>query len=278
MDTYEKSINDHYAQADLGDHIMAAFERAGKKILAHRDTASFDEFHIKGRDATRELAKLAGLKRGMKVLDLGCGVGGPARTLAAEFGCYVIGIDLVEEYCRAATMLTELIGLGDMVTFRHGNMKALPFEEQIFDVAWTQHTIMNIENKGELFDGVRRVLRPKGLFVLYEICAGIASPLYFPLPWASDVKISFLAKQSELRQTLHNAGFRELQWKDVSSASLEWFRAEVNSIAAKPRGASPSLSLKLLMGNSASEKSKNLFRNLSEDRIRVVQGVFQREG
>ncbi|MCP4622337.1 MAG: class I SAM-dependent methyltransferase, partial [bacterium] len=171
MKDYEKSINDHYGQAHLAAHIMSAFEHAGKQIHTHQDTASFDEFHIRGRDATRELAELAGLQKNMKVLDLGCGVGGPARTLAAEFGCRVIGIDLVEEYCRTAKLLSERVGLDDRVTFHHGNMTALPFEENIFDAAWTEHTIMNIENKGELFDWIRRMLQKKGLFAFYEICA-----------------------------------------------------------------------------------------------------------
>ena len=277
MKEHEKSIIDHYGHADLADHIMSAFERSGKQINFHEDTASFDEFHIRGRDATRELAKLAGLQKGMKVLDLGCGVGGPARTLAAEFGCYVLGIDLVKEHCHTATMLTKWVGLDKMVTFQHGDMMELPFEEQIFEVAWTEHTIMNIENKPNFFQGVRRVLRPKGLFALYEICSGTNSPPYFPVPWASNPKINFLVKQDELRQMLRKVGFKEIQCKDVTAASLEWFRNLAAAIANRPSNAPSPLGLNLLMGKSAAEKSKNVLRNLNEDRIRVVQGVFQRE-
>ncbi|MBW2560940.1 MAG: class I SAM-dependent methyltransferase, partial [Deltaproteobacteria bacterium] len=240
----------------------------------HGDTASFDEFHIRGREATRELAKLAEVHKGMTVLDLGCGVGGPARTLAVEFGCRVWGIDLLDEYCRCAALLTERVGLAEMVTFRQADMTALPFEDGDFDAAWTEHTIMNIEDKGKLFAEIRRILRPNGTFALYEICEGSASPPHFPLPWASDQSISFLAGQDALREMLREAGFEEVLWRDVTEKSLEWFRGVVAAI--KPRkDDAPRLGLNLLMGKTAADKSKNIIRNLKEDRIRVVQGVFR---
>ena len=275
MKKYERSIIDHYGQADIDAHILEAYERAGKRITLHGDTASFDEFHIRGREATRELAKLAEVRKGMTVLDLGCGVGGPARTLAAEFGCRVWGIDFIEEYCRCAAMLTERVGLAEMVTFRQADMTALPFDDQEFDAAWTEHTIMNIEDKKKLFAEISRVLRPNGTFALYEICEGSASPPHFPLPWASDQSISFLAGQDALREMLREAGFEELLWRDVTEKSLEWFRGVVAAI--KPRkDDAPRLGLNLLMGKTAADKSKNIIRNLKEDRIRVVQGVFRR--
>jgi len=277
MKEYEQSIIDHYGQADLNAHILEAYERAGKRITLYGDTASFDEFHIRGREATRELAKLADLSEGMKVLDLGCGVGGPVRTLAAEFGCRVWGIDLVAEYCRCASMLAEQVGLSEMVTFRQADMTDLPFEDGDFDAAWTEHTIMNIEDKAKLFAEIRRVLRPNGTFALYEICSGSASPPFFPLPWASDQSISFLFDQDALRETLREAGFEELIWRDVTELSLKWFHGVIAAI--KPRkDDSPRLGLNLLMGKTAADKSKNIIRNLKEDRIRVVQGVFRREG
>lgn len=275
MKKHEQSIIDHYGQEDLDTRILEAFERAGRRIARHGDTASFDEFHIRGRDATRELAKLAGLHEGMKVLDLGCGVGGPARTLAAEFGCRVWGIDLVEEYCACATMLTERVGLSEMVTFHRGDMTDLPFEDGVFDAAWAEHTIMNVEDKESLFTETRRVLRPAGIFALYEICAGSASPPHFPLPWASDEIISFLTGPDALRGMLREAGFEEVVWRDITEASLEWFRGVVAAIKTRKAGA-PKLGLNLIMGPNAADKSKNIGRNLEEDRIRVVQGVFRR--
>jgi ubiquinone/menaquinone biosynthesis C-methylase UbiE len=274
---YEKSIAKQYGQKNLGDNIISAFENAGKQINIHEDTASFDEFHMRGRDATRELAELAGLQKGMKVLDLGCGVGGPARTLAAEFGCHVSGIDLVEEYCKAATMLTKRLNLDNMVSFRQGNIMELPFDEQSFDAAWTEHTLMNIENKVKLFHEVRRILRPKGIFTIYEICSGTSSPPYFPVTWANSPEISFLVQPDELRDIFHTTGFTELKWKDVTKEALKWLQDMTAMIEKQPSGAPPPLGVNLLIGKSAAEKSMNIGRNLVEGRIQFVQGVFRKE-
>jgi ubiquinone/menaquinone biosynthesis C-methylase UbiE len=275
MRNYKKSIVQYYGQANLGDNIIGAFERAGRRIETHEDTASFDGFHIRGRDATREFARLAGLREDMKVLDLGCGVGGSARTLAAEFGCSVTGIDLVEEYCQTATMLTKRVGLSHKVAFEHGDMAALPFDDRVFDAVWAEHSIMNVRDKVKLFCGVRRVLRSRGLLGLYEVCAGSVSPPYFPVPWAGDSSISFLTTPERLRHMLNDAGFEELNWRDVTANSLEWFQRLSASKTSRTTNKGPRLGLSLLMGKSAPEKSKNLFRNLEEDRVRVVQGVMR---
>ena len=106
------------------------------------------------------------------MLDIGSGIGGPARTLAAEFGCRVTGLDVTEAFCRAATMLTGWLRLQDRVTFRHGNALDMPFGDAAFDVAWSQNSMMNIEDKATLFREVHRVLRPGGLFVFDVVLAG----------------------------------------------------------------------------------------------------------
>ena len=273
---YDRSINNHYSQVNLGENILAAYERAGKDVeaLTLDDISSCDEFHIRGRDATRELAQLAKLQKGMKVLDLGCGVGGAARTLAAEFGCEITGLDLVEEYCRTAEMLTERVGLSDKVTFRHGNAMDTPFDDGSFDVIWSQHTIMNIEDKPRFFNEACRLLRSEGRLALYEICAGAASPPYYPVPWASDSTISFLAEPEELRDILGQIGFKELVWRDVSALSLEWFHGLKTAMASRSKEAPPRPGLNLLMGKTSGDKARNIVRNIEEDRIRVVQGVL----
>ncbi len=277
MNVYAKSINDHYSQAGLGEKILAAYERAGKNVhtLTRDDLSSFDEFHIGGREATRELARLAGLQAGMKVLDLGSGVGGPARTLAAEFGCEVVGLDIVEDYCLAAEMLTARVGLSDSVTFRHGDVMNMPFGEASLDVVWSQHTMMNIADKARLFDEIRRVLRPQGRLALHEVCEGPISAPHFPVPWASDPAISFLVTPEELRHMLGHAGFAELVWKDVTAPSLAWFRQMIANMAARSKDAPQPLGLNLLMGERTAEKAANVVRNLEEDRIRVVEGVLK---
>lgn len=123
MSDYARAINQHYGQAELCAKILTALRRSGKDLgaLTRDDLASFDEQHDGGWEGTRELAHLAGLRAGMHVLDIGSGLGGPARTLAAEYGCQVTEIDLSEESCQAAAMLTTRVGLSDRVTFRQGD-------------------------------------------------------------------------------------------------------------------------------------------------------------
>lgn len=266
----------HYSQPDLITKLLSALERAGKDIdsLSRDDVAGFEEFHIRGRDATRELARLADLQPEMEVLDIGCGIGGPAHTLAAEFGCRVTGLDLVEEYCRAATALTNRLGLAERVKFQEGDALGMPFFDDSFDAAFMAHVSMNIEDKTSLFREVARVLRPEGRLALYEICAGAASPPHFPAPWAADAHMSFLATPEELRAQAEASGFTSVAWKDVSGESFEWFRSLLAAMAARPKDAPPPLGLNLLMGPDTPQKAANVIRNLEEDRIRVVQAVF----
>ena len=277
MEPYLQSLVDYYNQKDLIDNILRALERAGRDIrnLTREDIARLDEFHIRGREATRELAQMAGLKEDLQVLDLGCGVGGPARTLAAEFHCRVVGIDLAAEYCRAATVLTERVGLQDRVTFRQGDLTDLPFADSSFDVVWSQHTIMNVRDKGRMIMEAKRVLRRGGRIALHEVFAGSRSPIYFPVPWAGDPSINFLCSFEEFRNLLNAKGFEEIERKDDSSVSLEWFRGIVSRMAARPRDAPPALSTNLLMGETTEEKGKNFVRNLEEGRIKVFQTVWE---
>jgi len=272
-----QTLNEHYNQPDLDQKIKTAFETIGKNIedLTRADIAALDEFHIRGREATRELAGLAGFRQGTSVLDLGCGVGGPARTLAAEFGCRVTGIDLIEEYCKAAEMLTEKVGLSEEVTFQTGDITDLSFDNDCFDAAWTQHITMNIEDKPRLFAEIQRVLKPGGSYALYEVCAGTTGSPHLPVPWAGSEAINFLVPPEDLLGFLQSAGFRQQVWQDVSNASLEWFEKMKTRRANMPTGAPVPPGIGLLLGEDAGIKSRNLARNLAENRIRVIQAVMR---
>jgi SAM-dependent methyltransferase len=275
---YETALNDHYGVSGLGDEILDALEAAGKDVdaLTRDDIASFDEFHIRGLEATREVATLAQVEDHSRVLDVGCGIGGPARTLASEFGCDVVGIDIVEEYCRAATLFTERVGLADKVRFQHGNALDLPFEDEEFDAVWFEHTLLNIEAKGVAFEEAGRVLRPGGALALYEICAGPGGEPVFPVPWASDASLSYLDPPERLREIVLDCGFDEVAWRDVTEPSLEWFRDVVESMQSRPADAPPPLGLNLLMGAETPIKAANVVQNLEEERIAVIQGVYTR--
>jgi SAM-dependent methyltransferase len=266
----------HYGRPGLGESILDGVRAAGKDPdrLAPEDLAAVDQFHIGGRDATLDLAKLAGLARGLEVLDVGGGLGGPARTLAHELGSRVTVLDLTEEYCRVGEELTRRTGLADRVRFRHGDALALPFPDASFDLVWTQHSSMNIEDKERLYQSIQRVLRPGGRLALHEVTAGPAGPVHFPVPWSADGAGSFLRPPEAIRGLLAGLGLRETAWVDVSAAALLWFGERV--AAARGATAPPPLGLHLLLGPAAGRMFANMLRNLEERRIVVIQAVWLR--
>src|SRR5581483_1421427 len=128
---YADAVSAHYTVGDLGDTILASLRAAGldPDALHVEDLAPLDQFHSGGAEATRALLRRAGLQRGMRVLDVGGGLGGPARLLAHEAGCTVTVLDLSAEFCRVGEMLTARVGLADRVAFRCGSALALPFAD-----------------------------------------------------------------------------------------------------------------------------------------------------
>ncbi len=279
MKTYEQAIERQYGRSSLGAELLGALESAGKDLdrLRPADTAAFDEFHIGGKKATRELAKLAGVVEGMKVLDVGAGIGGPARTLAGEFGARVTALDLSDSYARAGATLTRWLDLDDRVTFRQGNALAMPFTaKETFDLVWLQHALVNIQDKARLFAEVARVLNDGGRIAFHELLEGSSGRKpYFPLPWADGDSLSFLADRAELHGILEELEFRRVAWKDVTRSSLTWFRKAAERMEAAAGDGNGGLELNLLLGPSTVKKARNAVRSLEEGRVRVVYGVYK---
>ncbi|MEO8392822.1 MAG: class I SAM-dependent methyltransferase [Chloroflexota bacterium] len=272
MAEYDQSINQQYSQTDLSGRILAALQNAGKDLnaLTRDDLSGFDQFHIGGAAETRNLAQAAGLQAGMQVLDVGSGLGGPARTLAAEFGCHVTGIDLTDEYVRAAQMLTVRVGLTDLVTFRQGDATALPFPDDSFDVVWTQFTGMNIQNKAGLYDQFRRVLKNGGRLAIHEVMAGDGSALDYPVFWANDASIDFRQSSDHIRDLLTARGFRHMSWKELNPSSIEFFKRMLSQ-PPQPQA----LGFNVFIVGSVPEKATNLLHNLEAGRVLVIQTVFE---
>lgn len=274
---YSRTINRHYGAADLSARILERLRAAGKDpaTVTRDDLATFDEFHTGGRESTRELARLAAIRPGMRVLDVGGGIGGPARTLAAEFGAAVVGLDLTEEFCRAATTLTELVGLADRVTFRHGNALAMPFEDGRFDVVWSQNSIMNVPDHARLFAEMHRVLVPGGTLALEAVFAGPVEGVIFPTFWASAPELNFLMAPAAARALLGTARFREVLWEDTTADTLEHARRRQPPPAAPE--AAPALGRDTIVLEDVARKIENAVRNLEEERIATARAVLRRD-
>jgi len=270
-----ESVQAHYTRSDLGSVILAALEKVGKDLnrLTPEDLAPIDEFHIRGRAATLELAQAASVDSTKRVLDVGSGVGGTSRCLAREFGCRVTGIDLTDEYCRTAAMLSERIGLAELIDYRQGDATNLPFPDASFDIVWTEHVAMNIPDKPKLYREMHRVLKPGGTLAIYDILAGPAGPVLFPVPWARTPESSFLATPDELRMLLEKSGFKVAVWSDTSDAARAWFVALAEKIRKEGM---PPLGFHVLLGSDFQAMAQNQRRNLEEARIVLAQIVARR--
>lgn len=267
-----EAIRTHYGRPDLAAVILAALEDAGADLqqLSLEALAPIDEFHIRGRAATLELAQAAGLRSTMRVLDIGSGIGGTSRCLAKEFGCRVTGIDLTDEYCQVASMLTARVGLDALVDYRQGDATNLPFADNEFDVVWSEHAAMNIPDKRRLYGEMHRVLKPGGTLAIYDVLAGPSGPVLFPVPWARTPDTSFLVSPEELRELLRDSGFTVADWKDTTAEAREWFVKLAERIR---REGFPALGFHLLMGHDFRAMAQNQGRNLEEGRISLGQIV-----
>ena len=268
----EQAVARHYAHGSLEETILEALAAAGKDVnrLAPKDLAPVDEFHVGGRQATIAFAEQFGLRPGMRLLDVGCGLGGAARYFAHEHGCHVTGIDLSDEYVGVANTLAAMVGLGERVSCQAGSALALPFAPGSFDGAYMFHVGMNIENKSKLFAEVRRVLAPSGLFGIYDVMRLAAGELSYPVPWASGADSSFVADAASYRRLLEAEGFEVLKQRDRRDFALEVFQQMRSRGAA---GAPGPLGLHIVMGESAAQKVKNMIGDISSGLIAPTEMI-----
>ncbi len=268
-------VASHYSDGrDLALAITERLRQAGKDVdeLTTADLGTIDEFHVRGRKATLELAQLLSLTANTRVLDIGSGLGGPARTLAETYGCQVTGIDLTQAFCDAATTLSSWVGLGDRVTFQQGDATKLPYADGAFDAAMTIHVAMNIAAKDRMYAEARRVLRPGGHFGIYDILQGEGGDVLYPVPWARDPSISHLATPDAMLALLSAAGFKVLSVTDSTQEGQRWFEDMAERMK---QGATPPLSFRAFLGDDFPTMTRNQVRNLQERRIRTVSYICQ---
>jgi sarcosine/dimethylglycine N-methyltransferase len=266
-----RAVEAFWGRDDLERAILNALAAAGKNTdaLTVDVLAPADQFHGGGKPATLRLARLGGLKAGMRVLDVGGGLGGPARTLAVEFGCHVTVVDVTPSYVRTGSALTARLGLSDRVVHRVGSALALDVEDAPFDVVWTQNSGMNVPDKGRMYEGFARVLTPRGLLVFQEPMAGPVQPVIFPVMWANDATLSFLRTPDEMRALIETAGFRTLAWEDVTE-----------EVSGPSTGAVvPAHSVaRIVMGDAIEDIALAGQRNREERRIVMIHAVMERGG
>jgi ubiquinone/menaquinone biosynthesis C-methylase UbiE len=274
MDETTADVARHYGKGGLTGRILTSLAAAGKDTehLTIDDLAPVDELHSRQRRATEALARLLAPTAQDEVIDIGAGLGGPARYLAATYGCRVSGVDLTEEFVATATELARRTGLASRVDFRCGTALELPFPDASFELAWTQNVAMNIADRPRWYAEIHRVLKPSGRLAIQDVVQGPGGPLHYPVPWADTPAISFLRTASETRAHLENAGFTVLIWQDNSDTAI----AEAEAERTRASDAQPQLGIHLVVGEAFGEKMRNSRRNLAENRARLINAVLQR--
>lgn len=271
----EQSVARHYSHGALEEQILDTLAKLGvdPEQLQPDQLAPVDEFHIGGRAATVALVDQLDLRPGLRVLDVGSGLGGTARYLAHHHGVTVTGIDLTEEYVQVARSLTRRAGLAEQVAFHQGSATALPFDDHSFDRACMLHVGMNIADKQAVFAEVRRVLTDEGTFGVYDVMrTGTTEPTY-PVPWASTPATSFLAEPARYRELLSEAGLSVARERDRSEFGVTFFQRLRAMIA---ESGPPALGLHIVMGQDAATKVANMIDNLERGLIAPVEMICQR--
>jgi len=268
-------VSTYYSRGNLLDRLNAALANDGVDPArpSIETLAPYDQFHTRGLEATEEMAALINPKPDDHILDIGSGIGGPARYFAARFGCKVTGIDLTPDFCEVARHLTHLLELEDKVEIKLGNALAMPFADATFDGAYSMNVSMNIADKAAFYREIHRVLKPGAWLVLSEIAKGEGGSVDYPTAWAQSEQTSFLSTPDETRNGLIGAGFEVVQLRStIDEARAFGARAR----AMVERGEKPPhRAIALVHGEGAKTAMANMAHALSNSCAVPVE-VFAR--
>lgn len=275
--TLEANVADHYTTGALSDRIKIALRDLGidPETATAEDLKAGDEFHTGGILATDALLEFLTITPETRVLDIGCGIGGPARLLASRYGCKSTGVDLTQEFIDTAKDLSAMVGLSDQTTFLQGSALDLPVQDGSADLALLLHVGMNIEDKVTLFAEAHRALAPGGIFAIFEVMRGpdAETDLTFPLPWSTVAETSFVVPSAAYKEAATAKGFTLTHERDRTQFAKDFFAETFRKIAAE---GPPRLGIGLMMGATAGEKLKTYSMNLDAGRVAPIEMIFRK--
>lgn len=273
--TDSRSISDHWGTGDVFAKIVEAMLSAGidPETLTIEQLAPVDHFHARGFPATIELADTLPIEEGQHLIDIGCGIGGPARYLAKRFGCKVDGLDITGPFVEAGNQLSQLVGMQDDVNIVHGDGQHLPYKEETFDGGYAQHVTMNVPDRALFFGEAYRVLKPGAFFALTEHGLGQTGDPHHPVPWSEDGNGAYLIRPADTVAVLEKSGFEDIEVTDTGEKYLQGY---LKAIELAERGETPAFGVHILLGKLAPEIVSNAARNIAEQRTHPVQIICRK--
>ncbi len=259
------SVQQHYGATDITARILAAVPWApGDPALTAAQLFPYDQFHGRELFATRDHAALLSPAKDAHLLDIGAGIGGPARYFAATYGCKVTGIDLTPQFVAAANELCALCNLAALVDVHQADATTLSFPDAAFDHATCFYVGMNLPDKPAVLSQCWRVLKPGGRLIWTEVSTGTGTP-HYPLPWARQPDASHVEPRQDLLAKFIAAGFVIDAVTDETTLQLDLSQ----KIRASGQQPSPGQNQanEVVLGADFSERRTNFIQSMGQGLI-----------
>ncbi len=235
VEAHNARVSAWYDTHPINEHeILSKAAAKGLDVdkLTENELKEFDQDHYGGSQATDLLASLAEIRREHSVLDVCCGLGGPARWIAHQIGCRVTGLDLTQSRIDSAKRLTARVGLTNLVGFVQGDAMDMPLPAASFDRAYGQEAWVHIPDKRALLSECRRVLKNDSVLTFTDIVARAPLTIDESAQMASEMQFPSIVTAQHYLDLLPATGFiveryddLSPEWKDILVARLEMYRS-----------------------------------------------------
>ncbi|MDC1375490.1 methyltransferase domain-containing protein [bacterium] len=272
----KEEVEAFWTRGDIHSRIHSAMTKANliDKKLEIEELFPIDQYHARGIAATIDLGKRMPIKKHQCILDIGCGLGGPARYYAKEFECIITGIDITPSFVEIGNEFNKITSMSNKVELKVGDGEILDFKSEIFDGAYSQHVTMNVSDRKKFFSEAFRVLKKGSFFAFTEHGLGKEGNPIFPLPWANTEKMSFLLPPEKTISLLKEIGFSNIEIIETGDKYISGYKKLTNPL---PKKENPILGIHVIGGESMKERSINSMKSINENRTLPFEVVCTKE-